>query len=121
MSNNIEAVWERYVRAWKLTSVVAKRELFATCLTPACVYTDPLTVAQGWNELLEYMVAFHAQVPGGHFVTQKFFCHHQRSVARWNMVNADGLTLDEGISYAEYDDAGLLRNMTGFFAPPTGS
>jgi hypothetical protein len=121
MSNDLKAVWEHYVSAWKVTSLAKKRELFAQCLVPACVYTDPLTVARGWDALLQYMVDFHAQVPGGHFVTQQFFAHHQCSVARWTMVSAQGETLDEGISYAEYDAEGRLRTMTGFFDPPGGT
>jgi hypothetical protein len=121
MTNDPKTVWEHYTSAWKLTSIAEKRALFADCLAPACVYTDPLTIARGWDALLEYMVAFHAQVPGGHFVTQQFFSHHRCSVARWTMLNAEGETLDEGISYAEYDDEGRLRNMTGFFAPPAGT
>jgi len=118
MSNDLETVWESYVSAWKLTSIVEKRELFSTCLTPECVYTDPLTLARGWQELLDYMVRFHTQVPGAYFVTQRFLAHHRCSVAHWKMVNAEGLTLDEGISYAEYDDTGRLRNVTGFFTSP---
>lgn len=121
MSNDLETVWERYVSTWKLTSIAEKHELFSTCLSRECVYTDPLTLARGWQELLDYMVQFHAQVPGAYFVTQQFLTHHRCSVARWKMVSAEGLTLDEGISYAEYDDAGRLRNVTGFFTPPAGA
>ena len=117
MSNDLEAVWESYVSAWKATLVADKREFFSTCLAPDCVYTDPLTLARGWHELLEYMVGFHAQLPGVYFVTQQFLSHPRRSVARWKMVNAEKLTLDEGISYAEYDDAGRLSNIIGFFTP----
>jgi hypothetical protein len=119
MSNELEAVWEGYVSAWKQTSVEAKRAIFEARLSPDCVYTDPLTVARGFNELLQYMLGFHVQVPGAYLVTEQFFSHHQCSVARWKMVNAEGLTLDAGISYAEYDDASRLRKMTGFFRPPT--
>lgn len=118
MSKDLEAVWENYVSSWKLSTIEEKRQLFSACLSPECVYTDPLTLARGWQELLDYMLQFHAQVPGAHFVTERFLAHHRCSVARWKMVNAEGVTLDEGISYAEYDDAGRLRNVTGFFAPP---
>jgi len=118
MSNDLEAVWENYVSTWKSSLISEKRALFATCLAPDSVYTDPLILARGWQELLDYMVQFHEQVPGAYFVTQQFLAHHRCSVARWKMLNAEGLTLDEGISYAEYDDAGRLRNVTGFFTPP---
>ena len=118
MNNALQAVWERYVRSWQVTSIAEKREIYSTCLAPDCVYTDPLLQAKGWDELGAYMAAFHEQIPGGHFVTQQFLAHHQRSVARWKMANGDGATLGEGISYAEYDEQHRLVTMTGFFATP---
>jgi hypothetical protein len=118
MNNQLRAVWERYVGSWKIASPAEKREAFAACLAPTCIYTDPLTQARGWDELTQYMVTFHQQIPGGHFVTQEFFSHHGRSVARWKMLSGDGLQLGEGISYAEYDEQQRLVAMTGFFATP---
>lgn len=118
MNNELRAVWERYVGSWKVTSPAEKRRIYASCLAPACVYTDPLTQARGWDELDQYMASFHQQIPGGHFVTEQFFAHHGRSVARWKMVNGDGLPLGEGISYAEYDEQQRLVAMTGFFETP---
>ena len=116
--SKLESIWETYVSAWKLTSKAAQRERLGGCLAADCVYTDPLTVARGVEALLEYMAAFHEQVPGGHFVTVQFFSHHERCAARWKMVNATGEPLDEGVSYGEYDETGRLKRMTGFFNPP---
>ncbi len=121
MNNALREVWERYVGSWKVASAAEKRAIFSTCLAADCVYTDPLTQAKGWDELTAYMAAFHAQLPGGHFVTQEFFAHHGRSAARWKMVGGDGTALGEGISYAEYDAQNRLVTMTGFFEPPPGS
>ena len=45
-------------------------------MAPDCVYTDPLTEVNGWQELLSYMVEFQGPVPGGHFVTEQFTAHH---------------------------------------------
>src|SRR3954466_6575074 len=89
-SNALREVWERYVGSWRVASIAEMREIYASCLAPDCVYTDPLTKAKGWDELAAYMTAFHDQIPGGHFVTQQFFAHHQRSVARWTMAGRDG-------------------------------
>ena len=118
MNNELRAVWERYVRSWKVASQAEKRELYATCLATTCVYTDPLTEARGWDELGQYMTRFHAQIPGAYFVTEQFFAHHGRSVARWKMLDENALQLGEGISYAEYDEQQRLVTMTGFFEPP---
>ena len=118
MKDELSDVWERYVRSWKVASAAEKREIFPTCLSRHCVYTDPLTQAKGWDELLAYMTGFHEQIPGGHFVTEQFFAHHQRSAARWKMLTGAGATVGEGISYAEYDEQQRLVSMTGFFEPP---
>ncbi|MCH9686820.1 MAG: nuclear transport factor 2 family protein [Deltaproteobacteria bacterium] len=119
MSTTTEKTWEQYVSSWKAASAEAKRALFERCLSPRCVYTDPTTKADGWDALLSYMLEFHRQVPGGHFVTTYFRAHHGRSIARWNMVDGEGTVLGDGTSYGQYDEAGKLTAMVGFFdAPP---
>jgi hypothetical protein len=118
MNNELRAVWERYVGSWKVASPTEKHRIYATCLAPNCVYTDPLTQARGWDELTQYMASFQQQIPGGHFVTQEFFSHHGCSVARWKMLSGDGSPLGAGISYAEYDEQQRLVTVTGFFEAP---
>jgi len=115
MNHDIQQTWEHYVSSWKAATPEAARAAFARSLDPRCVYTDPLTQARGWDELAAAMQQFHAQVPGGHFVTTYFLAHHGKSIARWNMVGGDGAILGDGISYGEYSDAGMLVAMTGFF------
>lgn len=116
MSNDeLRKRWEAYAAIWKLEGPEAKRAACAEHLDPACVYTDPLTRREGFEPLIEYMVEFHQQVPGGHFVTTGFRSHNGRSVATWNMVGGDGTVLGDGISYGEYAPSGKLRVMTGFF------
>jgi len=121
MKRDSRVIWERYVESWRAESAAEKRRLFAQALSPACVYRDPLTEARGYDALLDYMLAFHGQVPGGYFVTESFMAHHDRSIAKWRMVDAQGTKLGEGSSFGEYDAGGLLIAMTGFFetqAPP---
>lgn len=118
MNDDPKAAWERYVAAWKAQNAEEKRRLYATCLSPGCTYTDPLIQTKGWAELEAYMMNFHEQIPGGHFVTEYFLAHHGRSIARWRMVAGDGTPLGEGISYGEYDEHARLTSMTGFFDTP---
>jgi hypothetical protein len=118
MSQDQRAVWERYVASWKAASAEAKSALYASCLTPDCVYTDPLVEAKGWDALLAYMVEFHRQLPGAHFVTETFSGHHGKSLASWTMRSADGTAIGTGTSYGEYDAGNRLVRMTGFFETP---
>jgi hypothetical protein len=115
MSQDQRAVWERYVASWKAESAEQKSALYEMSLRPDCVYTDPLVQAKGWAALLAYMLDFHKQIPGGHFVTEAFTSHHGRSLASWTMRSADGTTIGTGTSYAEYDSSDRLISMTGFF------
>ncbi len=114
----LKDVWERYVASWKTSSVTEKKALFEGCVSPACLYTDPIAQARGWLELLAHMAAFHAQIPGAYFVTEYFLAHHGRSIARWKMLDAAQLEIGQGISYGEYDEQQRLVTMTGFFETP---
>jgi len=112
---DFRARWEAYASIWKLQGAEAKRTACARHLAEHCEYTDPLTQRRGWDALVAYMVEFHQQVPGGHFVTRDFRAHHGRSVATWDMVAGDGTVLGDGVSYGEYAEDGKVRTMTGFF------
>lgn len=111
-------VWESYANIWKLEGAEAKRAACDGPLSPTCVYIDPLAHLSGWEALVTYMVEFHEQIPGGHFVTREFLAHHGRSLAHWNMVGGDGTVLGVGASFGEYAEDGKLITMNGFFEPP---
>lgn len=115
MKNNLKDTWETYVCSWNTTHIGEKQALFKKCLDSACSYNDPIAKAKGWNELEDYMVNFHRQFPGGHFVTTLFMAHSNKSVARWEMRDGLDNVLDEGISYGEYNGKGYLVTLTGFF------
>jgi len=108
-------IWETYTSAWKAESVDDKRALIGASLARECAYQDPLTKVSGWDELLAYMANFHQQVPGGHFVTRRFRHLHGQSVAQWDMLDAQGKLIGDGVSVGHYNDAGRLVTVTGFF------
>ncbi len=118
MSDSLQAIWEIYASAWGEPEREKKRALFNRSLDPACVYTDPLTRVEGWADLEQYMAEFNEAVPGGHFVVTDFLTHSNKSIAKWEMKNGEEIVLSTGVSYGEYNDAGKLVAMTGFFEPP---
>ncbi len=118
MSDDKRATWEQYASAWKLADAKQKRAALAGSVDENCVYRDPLTEASGHQELVKYMLEFHEQIPGGHFATKYFLTHHDRCIAKWNMVAGDGTVLGDGVSYGEYNEQGKLIAMTGFFETP---
>lgn len=118
MDEQHKETWETYVSAWRAVSTGEKRASLRESVTEACAYRDPLTEAKGHEQLIGYMLDFHKQVPGGHFVTKYFRAHHDRSIAKWDLVDGSGNAIGDGISYAEYGSDGKLVAMTGFFEPP---
>lgn len=118
MQTSKRTIWESYARAWKEESAEAKTASLQHSVAPDCLYTDPLAIARGHDELVRYMLEFHKQVPGGHFITKFFLEHHGVSIAQWNMAAGDGTLIGEGISYGEYREDGRLVAMTGFFEVP---
>jgi SnoaL-like domain len=118
MSVSKQTTWEKYASAWKEVSAKGKTDALRQSVDRACVYTDPATIANGYEELIAYMLAFHQQVPGGHFVTTYFLAHHNVSIAKWNMVSGDGAIIGDGVSYGQYNEQGALVAMTGFFETP---
>lgn len=115
---DFKLIWETYTSAWKAETAAQKLAIFEKCLTKQATYTDPLAATKGWDELVSYMLDFHQQVAGGHFVTHYFLAHHNRSIAKWDMCAADGSKIGEGISYGVYDTKGKLVAMTGFYDTP---
>lgn len=107
--------WETYASAWRGHDPEARRGLFAASLAQGCVYCDPQARLEGWEALAAYMVDFQERFPGAGFVTRRFATHHDRSVAHWDMVDADGTPISDGISFATYAEDGSLLTMTGFF------
>lgn len=110
--------WEMYTSAWKAKTREKKIALFQQALQPDCIYTDPLTQTDSWEALADYMIEFHKQIPGGHFVTEWFLAHHNCSIAKWHMHAGDGQLLGNGVSYATYNQQNKLLSMTGFFETP---
>ena len=111
--------WETYASAWKAADADSKARFLQASVDPQCVYRDPLTRAEGHAALVDYMLDFHKQVPGGHFETTSFRTHGDCSAATWHMCDAKGSVLGEGVSYGEYGADGKLLAMTGFFDLPS--
>lgn len=118
MSKKYREVWDQYVSSWKLRSPSDKMASFENCLAHSCQYIDPFVKTKGWEELTQYMLNFHEQIPNTHFVTTDFLAHHDKSVAKWEMTNDAGVVLSDGISYAEYNDDGKLTSIIGFYETP---
>ncbi len=113
-----KGIWDLYTSAWKATSAQAKFDALRASTSATCEYCDPLAHTTGQSALVDYMLSFHTQMPGGYFETTWFLAHHNRSISKWNMCAGDGTIVGEGVSYGEYDAQGKLQSMNGFFETP---
>lgn len=120
MGNNpYKNTWETYTQSWSEIDAAKRLQLFEECLSPDCVYTDPLMQAAGYEQLAGYMADLQKNVSGVSFVTTDFKSHHDRSLTHWDMVDGEGNRLAQGASYGLYGADGRLTQMSGFFDPPT--
>lgn len=118
MKNNARSTWEIYTLSWSESDASERLKLFEQSLSPDCVYIDPLIQTNGYEQLSGYMIELHKMVPRVQFITTAFSSHHDRSLAQWNMLDANGNVLSQGASYGLYGIDGRLIQMTGFYAIP---
>jgi hypothetical protein len=116
--NSHRDTWDTYTQSWSEADTSKRSQLFAQSLHDDCVYTDPLVQATGYDRLSEYISTLQENIPGVRLETTDFNSHHDRSLAHWNMVGANGAVLGQGASVGMYGLDGRLTQMTGFFPPP---
>lgn len=114
-----ESLWPRYSKIWSAAPALRAREL-RECLADDATYCDPNGALHGRAALSDYMGGFQQSVPGGRFEILQVTAHNGRSLARWALLNSDGVTLQLGASFAIHDSKGRLKDISGFF-PLTAS
>src|SRR5690242_14084742 len=110
----IEALWHRYARIWSLDTSRRDAEM-AACLAPDVTYADPQISLSGVRPFAEYMAGFGNSFPGHAFRINAVKAHHDRSAARWDLVNAAGGTVFPGISFGVVGGDGRFLSLSGFF------
>ncbi len=108
--------WLNYAAIWSVTDNKQRLAALADSVNPHCVYTDPNVQVRGHEDFSEYMQQCQQKIPGLRFETTHFEEHHDRSHAKWNMLDGTGNTLGVGASFVLYDAESKLLEMTGFFA-----
>ena len=113
--------WRNYAKCFA-TSGEERRQLMSAHLSPTVVYRDPSTEVHGHDAFAEEMDRMQARFPGYTFEVFAVDAHHDRSVARWRLLDPDGNHLANGMSHAIHDGDGRLADITGFYpiAPGTG-
>jgi hypothetical protein len=111
-----DALWQRYAAIWSLDAEQRQAEL-AACLADDATYCDPNGLLLGRAALSDYMGEFQSSVPGGRFHIRSVLHHHDRSLADWSLLGADGGVLQRGTSFGALAEDGRLHAISGFFRP----
>jgi SnoaL-like domain len=115
----IEDLWQRYSRIWSIAGDQSAVEMQA-CLSADVSYCDPNVSLTGLRPLADYMAGFRGSSPGREFRIRTVKAHHDRSVARWDLVDADGSVVAPGISFGIVSSDGKFQFITGFFGDVGG-
>jgi len=106
--------WRSYASCWSAPD--AQRTELLPQLTSADVsYRDPMTEVRGREAFSAYMKQFQNGYPGHRFDVERVDAHHDRSLARWQLIDPSGQPVQRGVSSAVHDEEGRLRDVTGFF------
>lgn len=111
----ISETWELYRSCWSDSSSANRKNRLREITSNNFEYRDPNIEIKGYQDLSDYMEQFQNEYSSATFVIMEFLAHHNRSLARWNMVDLHNEVLGNGSSYALYDEGGKLKQVTGFF------
>ncbi len=105
-----------YGAAWLATDEQDRLALLARAWAPDGVYCDPLDLVTGREALAAHIAATQASLAGGRVeVTGEPTRHHDSALFHWRITDASGATVLTGLDVVQFDDAGRIRRLTGFF------
>ena len=113
------ALIDGYCAVWGEPDEAQRRTLLSAVWGSGATYTDPTVHAATAEELLSHITKVLARRPGA-IVRRSSAVDAYHNVARfaWQVVQADGSTLPEGLDIAWISpDGQKLERILGFFGP----
>ena len=105
-----------YGRAWLETDPTRRLAELERAWAPDATYCDPLALVRGREALSEHIGQTQAGLAGGRIeVTAEAVRHHDSAHFPWAITAADGATVMTGFDVVQFDDAGRITRLTGFF------
>ena len=110
---------DRYCAVWNEPNVTRRAELLAQVWADGATYTDPTVHAASADELVAHIEAVRARRPGVRVLrTSAIDAHHGLARFSWQVVQADGAALIDGIDFADFSaDGKRIARIVGFFGP----
>jgi hypothetical protein len=115
----LTALIDRYCQAWTEPDPALRATLLSAVWAEGATYTDPSVHVAGAAELLAHIAKVQARRPGAKVIrTSAVDAHHGIARFHWQVVQADGTPLPEGIDIAFLSpDESTIERIIGFFGP----
>lgn len=113
-----EETVQAYMDAWNEPDETKRRQLLEKAWAENGTYTDPMSQAQGIDELMQLISEFHEQMPGAKLsIASQVEQHHDQVRFAWHMEGPQPM---DGIDVGRTTDDGRLESIVGFFGvtPP---
>jgi len=119
---DVSELIDRYCRVWTEPDASRRSHLLASVWVTDATYTDPTVHTVGAAELLAHIAKVQARRLGSRVLrTSKVDVHHGIARFAWQVVQADGTTLPEGLDIAFLSPEGSrIERIIGFFGPLDG-
>jgi len=117
MEHDLTAVVRRYDEVWAERDVARRRDILAAIWTEDTIYLDPDVPAGlvGPDALVDFIEASFEQYPGLAITAiSEVAVLHDRAWYRWRQTSDNGPAIT-GTDFIEFDAAGRIRRLTGFY------
>lgn len=110
---------DRYCEAWREMDAGERKALIESLWAEGAAYTDPSVHAHNAAELLAHIERVVARRPGARVERiSAIDMHHRVARFAWQLVQADGTRLPEGVDIAWISQDGTrIERIIGFFGP----
>lgn len=109
---------EAYGQAWNEADPAVRQALLDKAWADDGVYCDPTAKVEGRAALLAHIAGFAAQFAGARIETRSRVDEHGDNFRfAWEMIDASGASVMEGVDFGTLAADGRIASITGFFGP----
>jgi hypothetical protein len=114
----LATVIDTYFAIFNETDAARRAELIPQAWAEDCAYVDPLVQASGAEAINSMVGDLQGQFPG-HAVSLNsgLDAHHNLVRFGWDLTDADGTVIMQGLDVAIVAEDGRLSRIGGFFGP----
>ena len=111
----LQRLWKTYQDAWAGIPADERERLLRASVAEEVVFTSPNANGRGLGDLFTDIANFQRQFPGAYFRGNKLIEQNGQLLSDWTMFTKDGSEFLTGHSYAQFNDAGRLTHLAGFW------